>query len=282
MATRSPRTFGWHRDLPDSRDYTPAHKPVKLLLGKLRRPGARSARPAALTWEEYFPPAENQRALASSTAHACAGLVQYFERRAHGLVLDCSCQFLYKMARRLLHWTGDSGATLRATLKALKRFGLPPREHWPYAPDRCDEEPHGFLFSYGREYHELTYLRLDPLGVEGRETLERVKSFVAAGFPVAFGFTVFDSLGDVAEVPFPSCFDAPLGGQAAIATGYDDKLRIHSEKGALRIRTSWGTEWGDGGYGWLPYRYVAGYLAADFWTLLRSDWLGAGEFLTPC
>jgi C1A family cysteine protease len=47
------------------------------------------------------------------------------------------------------------------------------------------------------------------------------------------------------------------------------------------IRSSWGSKWGQDGYGWLPYRYVTDHLAADIWTALRSKWLRSGEFRNP-
>src|SRR5437879_6340597 len=134
-----PRGLGWHRDLPDLRDYSPVHEEVQGLLQTLKRPrGARPSRPPRIDWREFCSPIEDQQILNACTAHACLRLLQYFERRAHGKVIDPSQLFLYKMTRQLLNWTGDIGAGLRTTVKAMIRFGIPPEEHWPYELTKLD------------------------------------------------------------------------------------------------------------------------------------------------
>lgn len=72
-------------------------------------------------------------------------------------------------------------------------------------------------------------------------------------------------------IPFPKPGDRVLGGHAIVAVGYDDAEKIGNDKGALLIGNSWGTAWGESGYGRLPYTYAEAGLADDFWSLVRSD-----------
>jgi len=274
--------YGWCRDLPDHRDVIPQHSIARRLLASLQPGQDSQSRPLRVDWREYFLPVQDQLDLPTSSAHACIALVQYFQRRSTGEVLLPSRLFVHANSRRLAGRNGAGCAgSLRTTLKAVAKFGLPPERHWPYDPATAGLVPDSFVYGFASEFRNLRYVRLDGARQTGAETLETLKSFLAAGFACVLGFGVPSSLTNDAEIPFPTRFDAIRSGQAVVVVGYDDEPRIRSEKGALLVRNSWGPSWGMDGYGWLPYRYVTDRLAADVWTLLRGKWLRSGEFHLP-
>src|SRR5512139_2958320 len=177
---------GWLSPQPDLRDYTPASKQVTSFNRKLKFPSLtarlQDRKTAGHTdLREWCSPVENQLDLGACTAHAGIGIVEYFERRAFGKHIDASRLFLYKVTRNLLQWTGDTGAYLRTTMKALVCFGVPPEEFWPYNIERYDEEPAAFLYAFGLSYKTVQYYRLDPLDVPHDQVLQRIKAGLAAG-----------------------------------------------------------------------------------------------------
>jgi C1A family cysteine protease len=267
------RATGWLRDYPDFRDYTPEHQEIAPLLKKAKVPSGEKATPKRLPTcmdlREWFSPVENQLGIGSCTAQAGVGLLEYFERRAFGKHTDASRLFLYKVTRRLMNLEGDSGAFLRGTIGAMALFGA-------------------FCYAFAQNYQAIKYFRLDPPGYAADKVLTRIKTNVAAGLPVMFGFSVYDSIWNVdasGKIPFPSPREGRAGGHAIVVAGYDDKMEIKNPgpdgpttKGAFLIRNSWGEQWGDKGYGWLPYEYVLQGLADDWWTLVKSEWIDTGQF----
>ncbi len=283
-----PQGMGWHPDLPDARDYTYRHDAVLPLLRRLKR-SRRKTLPSEVDLRcedevEHFTPPEDQGPLNCSAACAVLGLVEYFERRVRGRTFEGSTLFLYKVTRnrrqKRMRVMGDTGADLRTTLKVLTSFGVPPTEHWPYEIDKFDDEPNAFVYSLAKRFPGIHYFRLDEPNRDGAKTWETVKSFLAAGFPVAFGFPVPTSLTADANVPYRPDLDSIRGGQAAVAVGYKSN---HFGRGqhALLIRSSWGSAWGDNGNGWLPIAFLRSQLAKDFWTLVSEQWLDAGELSQP-
>lgn len=175
---------------------------------------------------------------------------------AFGKHTDASRLFLYKVTRNLMQRSGDTGAFLRTTMGALVLFGVPPEEYYPYSVANYDDEPPAFSYAFAQNYKAIDYFRLDPPGTSTEELLERIKTHLAGDLPSMFGFTVFDSISEAehtGQIPFPTRQSRAVGGHAVVAVGYNDGMKVKdSEGGALLIRNSWGTSWGEEGYGWLP------------------------------
>lgn len=275
-------SMGWERDLPDIRDLTAEASQVSKVLAQSRvLKTVKKALPASTDLRKWCSPIEDQGELGSCTANAGVGLMEYFERRAFGTHLDASRLFLYKVTRNLLGWTGDQGAYLRSTMKSMVLFGMPPERYWPYNVGKFDDEPTTFCYAFAQNYKSVQYYRLDPPGTAPSKVLSTVRESLAAGLPSMFGFSVYSSMpgtGEGADIPFPQPGDRLEGGHAVVTVGYDDNRKIGKEKGALLIRNSWGKNWGEKGYGWLPYAYVEQGLADDFWSLIKAEYVNTELF----
>lgn len=278
MSQFVPGGLGWSRDLSDLRDYAPATPAVAQTLAEL---APLEETPDAVDWREFCPPPADQLDLPTGAAQAVAAMASCFERRASGALLRPSRAFLHQAAAWSSGGSPLQAVSLRATLKALVRFGAPPEALWPYGPERLTASPDLFLLGYSREFSAVSYLRLDAPRLASEALVGRVRSFLAAGFVVALGVSVFSSISRDADIGFPRRGDALLGGQVLLAVGYDDLRRVYSDRGALLVRSAWGENWGVEGCGWLPYAYLREGLAGDFWTLLRPDWLASGELSRP-
>lgn len=316
-ATGFKRGMGWLPDRPDFRDYHEATPEIRGILDSeerlkseikkgayriesydiptldklptLSRRTSADSLPASVDLRDYCSPVEDQGQLGSCTAHAGVGLIEYYERRAFGRHLDASRLFLYKVTRNLMKLRGDTGAYLRTTMGAMVLFGVPPESYWPYTDDPAafDREPSAFCYAFAQNYQTIKYFRHDPAGSKPEDVLHSLKTYLAKGFPFIFGFSVYNSIEQAetdGRIPFPSPRERLEGGHAIMAVGYDDKMEITNKfskqktTGALLIRNSWGTSWGERGYGWLPYDYVLRGLAEDFWSILKKEWVDTGAF----
>ena len=140
----------------------------------------------------------------------------------------------------------------------------------PYDIAAYDEEPPAFCYAFAQAYQAIKYYRI--WDSSPAKLLDQLKTSLASGLPFAFGFSVYSSIWSPAvqesgDISFPKQGEALDGGHAVVAVGYDDG------KERFLIRNSWGTGWGQQGYGTLPYKYVESGIADDFWVLATSEYV---------
>jgi C1A family cysteine protease len=293
--------LGWIPDHYNFRDYAPESKSVaKMYSGirglktSLKADTQKDTSASPIDNRGSFTPITDQGGLGSCTAHSAGGLIQYFQKKAYKSYTQASTRFIYKVTRNLLHVTGDTGAYLRTAMGTLTLFGAPPEEFWPYNgapaeqnPD-FDIEPTAFCYAFGQSYQAIKYVRLDQPNLSTSDLLSSIKNFVSKGLPSMFGFTCYESLwqsrSNGGNIPFPCDNENIIGGHAIVVAGYDDSKKIQNTTcneettGAFLIRNSWGTNWGEKGYGWFPYEYVLRGIALDFWTVIAQEWVDSGQF----
>lgn len=287
--------LGWVPDIPSTSDATPETHSVKQMLGKA---GVKYSQPSGLDssdlpnqvdLRQHFPPVYNQLKTNSCTANAACGLVMYFEKKSYNKIVSPSRLFLYKASRNLLFQPEDKGAYNRTTFQALTFFGVPPEQYWPFNTELVNAEPNAFCYSFATTYQAVAYYRYDPPGRSKADVLQLIKSQLFAQLPAMFGFQVHNSISQAfkdGKIPFPGPINSdPLaGGHAIVAVGYDDQMQItntatdETTTGAILIRNSWGNQWGENGYGWLPYKYILSGIATDWWSLLSMNFVDTGQF----
>lgn len=301
-----PQNAGWLPDEADHRDYTIDHDEIARFLEATQITPAKIREsvslPQAVDLRPWCSPVFHQEGINACTANVVAAIAEYMNCRAAGTYEPLSRLFLYKATRDLLQVAGNQPIRLRSTARALHLFGTPPEKYWPYVEESVNKEPAAFHYALAAHDKIDRYAKLDPMHKPKAEILTTIKMHLTAGFPLTCGFAVCYSMGQATatgKIPFPTPKEKKVFGHAVMVAGYDDQMAIantgelidkagdviantgerHETKGAFLIRNSWGNQWGEGGYGWLPYDYLLQGKAADFWVLFKQTWLDSGRFV---
>lgn len=247
------KKYGWTRDIPDQRDL------------KFVAPMSATELPTKVDLRNMMPAPYDQGVLGSCTAQSLAGLLEFSEHKQNKPTPQTPSRLFIYYNERLLESTinVDAGATLRSGIKSLVKFGYCEEVYWPYVIQQFKKKPPRLAYRDAARSRISQYARID------NQNIHDMKSALANGNPFVFGFAVYESFDGpetsvaktgIMTIPQPN--EKMLGGHAVLAVGYDDERQI------IIVRNSWGVNWGDKGYFYMPYSYITNpAFAADFWTI---------------
>lgn len=201
----------------------------------------------------YLNPVVDHSGVASCSVEAIATAHEYLLKRHQQQEVILSRWFIYHNARAAIGDLGDlgdlredNGTSFANAIASLQKYGACGADSYADQPGIINEKPPEELYQA-----ILPYSLELPLVVAN--DLASLKSHLAAGYPVAFGLEVFTSFGEVGEdglVLLPDLeMESHLGSHALLAVGYSDLDEV------VIARNSWGVNWGDRGYCYLPYEY---------------------------
>jgi C1A family cysteine protease len=205
--------------------------------------------------DDTMPPIWDQGYLGSCTAHAIIALREYlFTNHAVKPGVSLSRLYLYYHSRDVQGWANkDDGAYLRDAFKVIYHRGVSLDHHWPYNPDKVYDEPPDQADAVAYAFRISEYRRI--------LNIAEAKASIAEGYPVVIGMNLYSSFmsGHKGRIPVPDTSkESYVGAHAMLAVGYTETHFI--------VRNSFGTDWGDGGYCYIPYSLFYWPYTFEMWT----------------
>lgn len=238
--------LGCIKDKLDERDYLMrAYLPVIRL-------------PEKIDWTAKMTPVRDQGDEGTCVSFASAsGMKEYQEKFDYKKLVLLSPRFVYSECKKIDGMPFEEGTTIRTAMQVLKEKGTCQEKFWPYAPRQKTKAKFGAA-SDARKFRILTYARI--------LNLNELRQSLAAKGPCVIGVHVFKGMmkPKTGIVPMPKKSDASLGGHAICPVGYDDKKKL------VKFKNSWSEEWGQKGYGFLPYAYIERYMM-DAWSAVDIE-----------
>jgi len=215
---------------------------------------------------------ENQDQTNSCVANAVAGAYEYLVKKHTDRDYDVSRMFIYYNARGLGGIDGDNGSVIADAIEGLRQHGACAEETWPFDLSEVNSAPSQDAYEEAAQF-VVDDMQLVPM------QLDAWKSALAEGYPIVFGISLYESFDKQRKrgvVPLPTPNEvsrASHGGHAMLCVGYSDPDKV------FIVRNSWGEDWGDSGYCYIPYAYLINdkFNDGDSWIIRQLENIDFGE-----
>lgn len=163
---------------------------------------------------------------------------------------DLSEAWVYWNSKKIDPWPNEEGTSIRCAMQVLKKIGIPCERAYPYS-DKYKGSPESWAKLIAKWGLIDSYWRCNGLS-DLKVALNNS--------PVVIGIACFREIFYATEssppglVQYPSNPNEVLGGHAICVVGYNDNTSL------VKFKNSWGTSWGDDGYGYLSYKYIKDFM----------------------
>lgn len=261
------RSFGWLPDSRDPRDY-PLGRTGELATDITRADSALGM----LELHREVSRIRDQGRTSSCVGQAVAAAVEV-RRALDGLPRILLAELAaYWGARGLYGFAGeDAGAYIRGGFKWAHRVGLPAQSEWPMDDDtywargpksKINRRPHAAAETHGMAQAGGAYERV----ATGPGVVERTLDCLQLGCPVVGGFGVTSRFMEGnGTIPAPRPGERREGGHAIALLAFDRR----GER--VAFANSWGSDYGERGYGWLAAEWLQDRETGDLWACRAKE-----------
>jgi C1A family cysteine protease len=186
--------------------------------------------------------------VAFAAGYATRSIEQYYKTNSSSFSYASnlfSPEFLYNQTK--VNTDCNSGSSYLTVLEFLKTNGVCTWETMPYSYNNgCSLLPTASQSSEAANFTISSYA-----GVYTND-ITAIKSLLLSNHPVMIGIFPDNSFFNATpDFVWRSYSGSQYGGHAVTIVGYDDA------RNAFKIINSWGTTWGDNGYSWIDYNFLA-------------------------
>ncbi|MBC7545450.1 MAG: C1 family peptidase [Candidatus Sericytochromatia bacterium] len=203
-------------------------------------------------------PISNQGQSSACVAFATVdGLGEYLAAK-QGRRADLSPRYIWNLTRHQEKTLDQNEGTYPVdAMKIVDNLGMALETDFPTFSPAVTEDPVKFmpLVTERPTPAHIAKAKKNRLftGWKAIDTVHAMRQSIANGMPVVFAIDCYPSMSEgntSGVIPMPKANEESEGGHAILCVGYDNAKR------QFIFRNSWGTEWGDKGYGYLPFDYM--------------------------
>jgi hypothetical protein len=230
------------------------------LLGSV---GESPGQPTSIDLSANFPEPGDQGRLSSCVGWATAyALKSYQEKLEIGWSLNTpshlfSPAFVYNQ----INAGQDQGSYIFEALDLAVAQGISTLATMPYSDTNYLDQPTATATAEAAQYKAARWSRVNDTS--------QIKAALANRKPVVVGIKVYQQLQNLqgpASV-YNTASGNNLGGHAVTIVGYDD----NKYGGSFKVINSWGVNWGDNGYFWMPYAFAAREVLSEAYVLEDAE-----------